>query len=67
VSSAGVISRSPSEANREQDARARAWGYVFDCYRKKKATLPVGPDKSGPHDAILRNTKGGSHVDQRPG
>jgi hypothetical protein len=24
-------------------------------------------DKSDPHDAILRNTKGGSHVDQRPG
>jgi len=24
-------------------------------------------DKSCPHDAILRNTKGGSHVEQRPG
>jgi hypothetical protein len=24
-------------------------------------------DKSGPHDAILRNSKGVSHVNQRPG
>ena len=29
---------------------------------RKKAAPASGPD-----DAILRNTKGGSHVDQRPG
>ena len=26
-----------------RDARARAWAYVFDCYRKKEATRPGCP------------------------
>ena len=27
-----------------REARARAWAYVFDCYRKKEAARPGGPD-----------------------
>jgi hypothetical protein len=44
VSSAGMISRSTSETTAEQEARARAWAYVFDCYCKQEATRPGGPD-----------------------
>jgi hypothetical protein len=39
MSSADIISRSPSETTVEQKARARAWAYVFDCYCKKEAAL----------------------------
>jgi hypothetical protein len=35
---------------------------IYHFILRKKA-----PPASGPDDAILRNTKGGSHVDQRPG
>ncbi len=31
----------PQEA---RDVRARAWHFVFDCYAKKKAARPGGPD-----------------------
>jgi hypothetical protein len=44
MSSAQIISRSPSETTAEQEVRARAWAYVFDCYCKKEATRPGGPD-----------------------
>lgn len=44
MSNARIISRSPSETTAEQEARARAWAYVFDRYRKKEATRPGGPD-----------------------
>jgi hypothetical protein len=44
MSSARIISRSLSETTAEREARARAWAYVFDCYRKKEATRPGGPD-----------------------
>ena len=27
-----------------RDVRARAWAFVFDCYRKKEATRPGGPN-----------------------
>jgi hypothetical protein len=27
-----------------RDTRARAWSYVFECYRKKEATRPGGPN-----------------------
>jgi hypothetical protein len=27
-----------------RDARARAWVFVFQCYAKKKAASPGGPD-----------------------
>ena len=27
-----------------REARARAWAYAFDCYRKKEATRPGSPD-----------------------
>jgi hypothetical protein len=43
VGSARIISRSPSEATGEQEARARVWAYVFDHYRKKEATRPRRP------------------------
>jgi hypothetical protein len=42
MSSGRIISRSLSETTVEQEARARA--YVFDCYCKKEATRPGGPD-----------------------
>jgi hypothetical protein len=42
MSSAHIISRSPSETTAEQEARARACAYVFVCYCKKVATRP-GP------------------------
>jgi hypothetical protein len=44
MSSGRIISRSLSETTVEQEARARAWAYVFDCYCKKEATRPGGPD-----------------------
>jgi hypothetical protein len=50
VDSARVVSHPPSTASPEQvrDARARAWAFAFDCYRKKEAaTSPV----SRPNDA----------------
>jgi len=28
----------------DRDARARAWAFVFDCYRKKEATPDNRPD-----------------------
>ena len=37
MGSARGISRPPSETTPEQDARARAWAYVFDCYFKNEA------------------------------
>jgi hypothetical protein len=52
----------PHDATSESDVRARAWAYVFDCYRKKKAAPESRPD-----DTKLRLAKGVSHVDQRPG
>jgi hypothetical protein len=39
-----TVSRPSSETNRDQAARARAWAFVFDCYRKKEATRPGGPN-----------------------
>jgi hypothetical protein len=55
VGSSRVVTRQSSETNLQQDARARAWAYVFDCYRKKKAaTSPVSrPDdaKGSKHDS----------------
>jgi hypothetical protein len=44
MSSARILSRSPSETTAEQEACTRAWAYVFDCYCKKEATRPGGPD-----------------------
>jgi hypothetical protein len=35
---------------------------IYHFILRKKAAPASGPD-----DAILRNTKGGNHVDQRPG
>ncbi len=47
---------SPQEG---RDARARAWAFVFDCYRKKKAaTSPV----SRPNDAE-RSLDDGANTD----
>jgi hypothetical protein len=55
VSSARIISRSPSETTAEQEARARAWAYVFDCYCKKEATRPGGPD-AVKRSSMIRDT-----------
>jgi hypothetical protein len=44
VGSSRAVTRLSSETNPQQDARARAWAYVFDCYRKKEATRPGGPN-----------------------
>lgn len=27
-----------------RDARARAWAFAFECYRKKKGSRPGAPD-----------------------
>jgi hypothetical protein len=37
-------------------ARASAWAFVFDCYEKKKATRPGGPDdtKESKNDGAAR-------------
>jgi hypothetical protein len=53
MSSARIISRCLSETSAEQEARARAWAYVFDCYCKKEATRPGGSDaaKEIKHDS----------------
>ena len=44
MGSSRVVTRPSSENNPQQDARARAWAYIFDCYRKKEATRPGGPN-----------------------
>jgi hypothetical protein len=46
MDSSHPISHSSLESNPHQDARARAraWAYVFDCYRKKEATGAGGPN-----------------------
>jgi hypothetical protein len=44
MSSARILSRSPSETSAEQEARARAWPFAFDCYCKKVATRRGGRD-----------------------
>jgi len=44
VSSARIISCSLSETTVEQEAGARAWAYVFECYRMKEATRPGGAE-----------------------
>lgn len=44
MGSARAVSHQFSETDPEQDARARAWAYVFDCYRKKEAAGPRQPD-----------------------
>jgi hypothetical protein len=31
-------------AEQARDIRARAWRFVFDCYERKKAARPGGPD-----------------------
>jgi hypothetical protein len=31
-------------AEQAHDIRARAWRFVFDCYKRKKAAHPGGPD-----------------------
>jgi hypothetical protein len=28
----------------DRDIRARAWAFVFECYHKKEATRPGGPN-----------------------
>jgi hypothetical protein len=30
--------------DRARDLRASAWRFIFDCYAKKKAAHPGGPD-----------------------
>jgi hypothetical protein len=44
MDSAHPISHSSLESNPQQDARARAWAYVFECYRKKEAAPESRPD-----------------------
>ena len=41
-----------------RDARARAWAFAFECYRKKKGARPGAPDdgtesKEDPADAPI--------------
>jgi len=49
-----------------QDARARAWLFVFACYEKKEAAERA-PTPNGCDDVpSVRNVEGVSHVDQLP-
>jgi len=46
-----------------RDVRARAWAYVFECYRKKEAaTSPV----SRPGDAERSQSDGARNIVQDP-
>jgi len=60
-----VIYRARGDATTGAQASALANVYRFLIHSSSKRGRLL--DKSGSHDAILRNTKGGSHVDQRPG
>jgi hypothetical protein len=55
--------RSDNAQEAEQSVLAACYRIILDSQSKRDRL----PDKSGPHDALLRNTKGGSYVDQRPG
>jgi hypothetical protein len=57
--------RARGDATTESQASALANVYRFLIHSSSKRGRLL--DKSGPRDAILQNTKGGSHVDQRPG
>jgi hypothetical protein len=39
-----TTSRPSATSEHAREARARAWAYAFDCYRKKEATRPGSPD-----------------------
>ncbi len=39
-----VISSPRVSSEAACDTRARVWAYVFDCYTRKKAAPPSGPD-----------------------
>ena len=48
-----AVGHIPQEQAR--DIRARAWTFVFDCFRERKAaTSPM----SRPNDELLKNTEG---------
>jgi hypothetical protein len=65
MSSAHISYSQRSDATSESELAALSNVYRFIIHSSSKRGRLL--DKSGPHDAILRNTKGGSHVDQRPG
>jgi hypothetical protein len=56
---------SPAGVTSEQarDTRARAWGFVFECWQQKEmAAEPYSHNDA----AIVRRKEGVSHVEQRP-
>jgi hypothetical protein len=46
MSEASILDARSSNAkpNHARDARARAWAFAFECYRKKKGARPGAPD-----------------------
>ncbi len=60
-----LISHPHSAGDQARDARARAWAYVFQCWQEKQNAAGAASTNGG--DATMRNSKGVSHVNQRPG
>jgi hypothetical protein len=54
--------RPDATAEAERNTLGAVYRVVLNAHKRGNLS-----NKSDPHDATLRNTKGGSHVDQRPG
>ncbi len=58
MTSARITDCPPSGLTPEEarNVRARVWGYVFECYARKKAAHPSGPDdRKGVQDEPVKN------------
>ena len=50
-------------AEQARDARARAWAYVFSCWRAKQKDMPPQPAGDSPNDSAAKEV---SHVEHSP-
>jgi hypothetical protein len=55
-----------STAECELDALATCYRFILDCHAKRKSDEPAPEPDSCNDAAIVRNTEGVSHVEQRP-
>jgi hypothetical protein len=62
---ASFVSDTTPEAA-ELNALANVYRFILDCYTEKMAAEPAPEPDSCNDIAIVRNTEGVSHVDQRP-
>jgi hypothetical protein len=53
--------KASTRAEQPCDARARAWAYVFDCYRKKEGSRPGAPDDG----TEVKEDSANEHIIQR--